>query len=560
MSPLPRLLRLMLPFRWWILAGVLLSFAVTGASVGLMAVSAYLISKAALAKDMTDLALWITGVRFFAVSRAGLRYVERYVTHLATFRILTRLRVWFYKAIEPLAPARLQSLRSGDLLSRIVADIETLENFYLRVVIPPLAAALVTMLACLLLGSFDARLAAALLLFILLTGVALPLISQRLSRQPAAAAIGQRGELTAALVDDIQGMADLLAYGQEQAYQAKALRLSAALNRVQEQLAWVRGLGNGLAALFTGLAGLTVLFLAIPLVTQGQIAGVFLALLPLTAIAAFEAVQPLAHTWQTLESSEAAARRLFELIDSEPAVADPLLLPSTNRPIYQSTDPLAPSGLAIEVRDLRFRYAADEPLVLDGLSFSAPAGGRVVITGPNGSGKSSLVNLLLRFWDYEGGTIRIGGRDLRELPADEARSLLAVAPQHTHLFNTTIRDNLRLANPDASDDDLIAACQAAQLHDFIASLPQGYDTLVGENGLRLSGGERQRLAIARALLKDAPILILDEATSHLDAVTEQRLWQSLAGFMVGRTVLIISHRQVGLAQFHQVALKPAPQP
>ena len=312
----------MAPFRWWILAGVLLSFAVTGASVGLMAVSAYLISKAALARDMTDLAVWITGVRFFAVSRAALRYAERYVTHLATFRILTRLRVWFYRAIEPLAPARLASYRSGDLLARTVADIETLENFYLRVVIPPLAAALVTLLACLFLGSFDVRLGVALFVFILLTGVALPLASRGLSRQPAVAAVTLRAELNAALVDEIQGIADLLAYGMEDAYQAKTARLSQQLNRAQERLAAVRGLGNGLAALFTSLAGLTVLFLAIRLVTAGQIDGVFLALLPLTAIASFEAVQPLAQAMQMLESSRAAATRIFELIDAEPAVVD----------------------------------------------------------------------------------------------------------------------------------------------------------------------------------------------------------------------------------------------
>jgi thiol reductant ABC exporter CydC subunit len=549
MSSIPRLLKLMLPFRWWILAGVLLSFAVTGASVGLMAVSAYLISKAALARDMTDLAVWITGVRFFAVSRAALRYAERYVTHLATFRILTSLRVWFYRAIEPLAPARLQQYRSGDLLARTVADIETLENFYLRVVIPPLAAALVTLLACLFLGSFDVWLGVALLGFLLLTGVALPLASRWLSRQPAAEAIAARAELNAVLVDQIQGMADLMAYGQEEAYQTGTMQLSQRLNRAQRRLATVRGLGNGLAALFTSLAALTVLFIAIPLVTAGRIDGVFLALLPLVAIAAFEAVQPLSHAWQMLESSEAAARRIFELTDAKPAVPD--VPTGTSLPIRQPTS-LPQPGFAIDVRDLRFRYASEEPWVLDGLSFTVPAGGCAVITGPNGSGKSSLVNLLLRFWDYEGGTIRIGGHDLRALPADDARRLLAVVSQHTHLFNTTIRDNLRLANPDASETDLIAACHLAQLDHFVQSLPQGYDTLVGENGLLLSGGERQRLAIARAILKDAPILVLDEATSQLDAVTEQRLMQSLAPFMAGRTTLIITHRPAGLAGADQV--------
>ena len=391
-----RLLKLMAPFRWWILAGVLLSFATTGASVGLMAVSAYLISKAALVTDTADLNVIITGVRFFAISRAALRYAERYVTHLATFRILTRLRVWFYRAIEPLAPARLMQYRSGDLLTRIVADIETLENFYLRVVIPPLAAVLVTILGCLILGSFDVWLAVALLVFIVLTGVVLPLASRWLSRQPAAELIATRAELNASLVDEVQGIADLLAYGQEDAYQARALSLSQQLNRLQERLAAIRGMGNGLAALFTSLAALTVLFMAIPLVTAGRIDGVFLALLPLTAIASFEAVQPLAHALQMLESSQAAARRIFELIDSKPA-GDATL----SRLRRRTSNPARPS--AIEVRDLRFRYSPDEPPVLDGVSFSVPAGGRVALVGANGSGKSTVVNLLLRFWDYRRG-------------------------------------------------------------------------------------------------------------------------------------------------------------
>ena len=551
MVTLVRLLKLMAPFRWWILAGVLLSFATTGASVGLMAVSAYLISKAALVTDTADLNVIITGVRFFAISRAALRYAERYVTHLATFRILTRLRVWFYRAIEPLAPARLMQYRSGDLLTRIVADIETLENFYLRVVIPPLAAVLVTILGCAILGSFDVWLAVALLAFIVLTGVILPLASRWLSRQPAAELIATRAELNASLVDEVQGIADLLAYGQEDAYQARALSLSQQLSRVQERLAAIRGMGNGLAALFTSLAALTVLFMAIPLVTAGKIDGVFLALLPLTAIACFEAVQPLAHAFQMLESSQAAARRIFELIDSEPAVIDPVAPAPLDLPSDQPP--------AIEVRDLRFRYSPDEPPVLDGVSFSVPAGGRVALVGANGSGKSTVVNLLLRFWDTDEGTIRIGGRELHTMRADDVRDLLGVVPQHTHLFNASIRDNLYLANPEASEADLMAACQQAQVHEFIQGLPQGYDTLVGENGLLLSGGERQRLAIARAILKDAPILILDEATSHLDALTAARVWQSLDRFMAGRTTIIISHQRAHLAHVDQtISLDTAP--
>ena len=537
---LTRLVGLIAPFRTWIALGVLLSTATIGASVGLMAVSAYLISKAVLVTEVTDLSLAITGVRFFAIARAALRYAERYITHLATFRILAHLRVWFYRSVEPLAPAGLAGHRSGDLLARIIADIETLENFYVRVIVPPVAAALVTALACLILGLFDARLAMALLAFLVLTGVALPLAARWLSRQPAAATIATRAGLNAALVDEIQGLADLLAYGQERAQQARTLAASAQLNQAQERLATIRGLANGLAALFTSLAALTVLLLAIPLVRGGQIDGVFLALIPLTAIASFEAVQPLSQALQYLEASQAAARRLYEIIDAPPQVSDP-------------QHPLPPpASFDIAVDDLSFAYAPGEPLALHGVTFAIPAGSRIAIVGPSGSGKSTLANLLLRFWDYEQGHIRLGGGELKAFAADEVRAAIGIVPQQTHLFNATIRDNLALADPDLTDEGMIAACQQAQIHDFIASLPAGYDTWIGENGLRLSGGERQRLAIARAIVKDAPLLILDEATTHLDAVTERRLWTALAEFMAGRTVIIIAHRLTGLEGVDQI--------
>lgn len=540
MSPIRRLLALIRPFVWWIVAGVLLGFATIGSSVGLMVVSAYLISKAAIATDVTQLSMAIAGVRLFALSRAGFRYGERYVTHLATFRILTRLRGWFYRAIEPLAPARLQEVHSGDLLTRIGADIETLENFYIRVVVPPLVAVLVTGLACAILGTFDAVLAAALLVFLLLTGIVLPLTSRWLSQQPAGEAVLARAKLNATLVDQIQGMADMLAYNQETMLRERTMRLNDQLNGLHQRLAVIRGMGNGLAALFTSLAALVVLALAIPLVTGGQIEGVYLALLPLTAIASFEAVQPLAQAFQMLESSRAAALRLFELIDAPPAVIDP-------------PQPVAlPDSFGLVVQDLRFRYTPAEPVALDGVSFKVPPGSRLGIVGSSGAGKSTLANLLLRFWDYDEGSIQLGGVELRDLAADEARDLVGVVAQHTHLFNTTVRDNLLMAKPEASDEEMIVACRQAQLHDFVLSQPEGYNTMVGENGLKLSGGERQRLAIARTILKGAPVLILDEATTHLDSLTEARVWEGLAQFMAGRTVLVISHQQAGMAYVDEV--------
>ncbi len=556
MNALPRLFRLIGPLRWWLVLGVLLSFAASGASVGLLAVSAYLISKAAVSTTLVDLSLLITGVRFFAIARAALRYSERYINHKATFRILTRLRVWFYTAIEPLAPAALADSHSGDLLARIGADIETLENFYLRVLIPPLVAALVTAVACGILGAFDSRLAWALLFFVLVTGVALPLASRLLSRQAAAAVIGLRGKLNIGLLDTVQGMADLLAYGQADIQQARVETLTRQLHRQQERLALVRGVSSGLGTLFTGLAGLTVLGLAILLVHSGGLDGVWLALLPITAIAAFEAVQPLSQSLQWLEISQAAAQRIFALIDTPPAVVETPITggvsSKTDAPPRAVFAPKRGAAPALSFSNVRFRYAAGQPWALDGLDLQIPGGSSVAIMGANGSGKSTIVNLLLRFWEYPHGSIRVDGVELRDLAVDEARALCSVVPQQTHLFNATIRDNLYLAAPDAGDEQLVAACRQAQIHDWIAGLPQGYDTLIGENGLLLSGGERQRLAIARAILKDAPILILDEATAQLDALTEQALLASLRPFMAGRTTIVITHRRAALAGVDEV--------
>ena len=547
MSTFTRLLKLLAPFKWWVAFGVLLSFLTIGSSVGLMAMSAYLISKAALVTDISDIALAITAVRLFAILRAVFRYLERYYTHTATFRILTQLRVWLFSALEPLAPARLMAYRSGDLLTRIVGDIETLENFYVRVIIPPIAAVFVTIFACLILGAFDKSLAVALLIFLALTGVVLPLISRWLSQRPATTLIATRADLNALLVDEIQGLPDLLAFDQAQHHAARVLSLSSLLNRTQEQLALLRGVSNGLAALFTSLAGLTVLMLAIPLVSGGQIEGVYLALLPLTAIASFEAVQPLSLALQQLEASQAAGRRLFELIDTPPAVSEPK---HAERNEVESKR-AATDNYTISFNNVRFRYNVNDPWALDDVSFSVPSGKRVAIMGPSGSGKSTLVNLLLRFWEYDEGQITIGGSDVRNDRADDVRVLLGVVSQQVHLFNATVQDNLLLANPDATDEQIRAACQQAQLSDFIETLPQGYNTLIGENGVLLSGGERQRLAIARVILKNAPILILDEATANLDTLTEQRLMQSLEPFMVDRTVLIISHRRVAIEHIDQ---------
>ena len=304
-------------------------------------------------------------------------------------------------------------------------------------------------------------------------------------------------------------------------------------------MAAMAGLSTALISLLTSAAAILTLVITIPLVRGGQLDGVMLAVLVLAAITSFEAVQPLPAAYQHLSSNLEAARRLFDLTEDSPTPKSPLHFMGRGLESPQHVNQLA-------VHDLKFRYGPGESLALDGVSFTLAAGQTLAVVGASGAGKSTLVNVLLRFWDYEGGDIRLDGRDVRDYTPEEVRAQMSVVSQSTYLFNDTLRANLCIAKADASEDDLIRAAQAAQLHAFIASLPHGYDTWIGEQGLRLSGGERQRLALARAILKDAPILILDEATANLDTLTERAILQTIHTTLAGRTTLMITHRLIGL--------------
>jgi ATP-binding cassette, subfamily C, bacterial CydC len=529
-SDLRRLLRLVLPHWPWLAAAGLVGVVAIGSNVALMGLSAYLISKAAIASSVAELALAVTGVRVLAISRATFRYLERYTTHRVMFRILATLRVWFYRAIEPLAPARLVHRRSGDLLARSVSDVDALEDFYIKVLMPPLVAAVVVASVCIIYGLFDVAIGLVLAFFLVITGVMLPLVSRRLAATQTASTARMRGDVSAMLIDEVQGLPDLVALDAASDHRARLLARARELDRARQRTGAIEGVSNALGGLFASLAGLSVLVLAIPLVTAGEVEGVFLAALPLAAIAAFEAVQPLSRSLQSLDVTLASARRLFELIEAQPAVLDPAMAAAP------------PARYEIDIRGLSFRYHEAEPWVLRDLDLQVAQGERVAIVGPSGCGKSTLVSLLLRFWDYELGAMRIGGRELRELRADDTRAMFSVVPQDVHLFNASIEDNLAVAAAAADGEAMALACRIAQLDGFLASLPHGYDTVVGEDGLLLSGGERRRLAIARAVLRDAPIVILDEVTADLDSTTEAALWPALEPWLAGRTVLVISHR------------------
>jgi ATP-binding cassette subfamily C protein CydC len=533
-SPLRRLLSLAAPVRWWVLLAVLASFGALAANVALMAAAPYLISKATLVTGFAALAVAVTAVRAFAIARAALRYSERYVAHLAALRVLTQIRVWLFRAIEPLAPGGLRAFRGGDLLARTVADVDTLDAFFVRGIVPPAAAILTVVLACAILGAVAPLLGVVALAFLALGGLGLPLAARRRARRPSERLIRARADLHAGFAGDLAGLADLTAFGREDRLASDLGRHSRSMGREQHTLASVRGASAAAGSILAGLAGLTVLVIAIPAVREGSIDGVFLASLPLVAFAAFEAVHPLGDAFREVELSRAAAVRTFEIADA-PA---PILEPVHALPL--------PSHPSVELRHVRFRYDERSPLVLDDVSLSLRPGEWLGLTGPSGAGKTTIVGLLLRFADAGSGAVLLDGVDVRRFGSEEVRARIGVVPQQVYLFNGTLRDNLLVADGGADDTRIAEACDRSGLGPFVRSLPSGFDTLVGDDGLKLSGGERQRVAIARVFLKDAPIMILDEATANLDAATEAEVLANVRVFARGKTMLVISHRPAAL--------------
>ncbi|QGU33065.1 thiol reductant ABC exporter subunit CydC [Thermochromatium tepidum] len=543
MNELRPLWRLFRPYRGWMLFGTLVALLTLLANVALMAAAGWFLTAMATAGAAGVTINYFTPaalIRGSAILRTVGRYGERLINHEATFRLIAGLRVWFYRHLEPLAPARLQQYHSGDLLSRIRADIDALDTLYVRVLIPLAVAGLSLLLFTGFLLFHHPVLALTGLGFWLLAGVGLPLWSQVRGREPGRRIAADEAALRAAVIDGVQGLAELGVYGAAEHQAQRIATLSRDLIAEQGRLSSDQGLTQAGVGLCANLSLWLLLWIAIPLVDDGRLMPPHLAMLALFTLASFESVAPLAPAFQMLGRTQAAARRLFAIVDTKPAVSEP------------SAPSPRPERFDIEFRDVSFTYPGASRPALSGIRLAVPQGGRVAVIGATGSGKSTLFNLLLRFWTPDAGSIHLGGYDILDFHGDDLRRSIAVVSQHTHLFAASIRENLRIAAPEASQEALESACRVAQIHDFIAGLPEGYDTWVGETGVRLSGGQGRRIAVARALLKDAPILLLDEPTEGLDADTERELMRALDTLMVGRTVLLITHRPAGLDWVDQV--------
>jgi ATP-binding cassette subfamily C protein CydC len=540
-SGLRRIVREALALRSGVAGTILAGAAMIVSAIGLMATAAALLARAALQPPLGDLRLVIVGVRAFGIARPVFRYLERVVAHHTTFGLLKRVRVWFFRALIPLAPARLVEQRRGDLLTRAVADIETLDQIVIRVISPPAVALLTAAAASTLLWWFHPSLGLLLFAFMVGGGTLAPLVTWRAGLPLGRDLSTARSRLGTVVVDAVEGAAELVAARRERAAGRDVRRLGAEVERHRARLATLEASSAALAQVASQLAVWSLLVVAIPLVRSGVIDGIEMTVVVLASFAAFEAIAPLGAAAAHASSQAEAAERVFEIVDARPRV------------VFDGRETsVADPTLCVE--GVHFAYPGTQHRVLGCVDLEVRAGARIAVVGPSGSGKSTLAHLLVRFWDPDTGRITIGGRDVRDLTEEALRANVGFIAQRTEILTGTIRDNLALARPDASESEMLEALAAARLDGIAARLPRGLDAPVGQAGARLSGGEQQRLALARAHLRATPILVLDEPTAHLDAITARDVLDALFDVAATRTCIMITHELALASRFDEIAL------
>lgn len=544
-EPTRRLLRLALPLWPGFALSIVLGLATVASGVGLLATAAYLIAAAALGPSIADLQVAIVGVRALGLLRGLLRYAERYVSHNMAFQLLAELRGYFFEKLIPRSPAGLDAEHSGELTGRMVDDIEALQYLFIRGIAPPLVALLSTLVLAWLLLPISPPWAIAHVGLMVLAGAILPLCLQRSAKQPSAAWTIARSRMQRTTTEMVQGLPDILAFGQRDWIRRRMEAASTSAAKAQQRAAAIESLGAGLTTALTFLSPVFALWLLQPLVETGAVSGVALVVLVVTALASFEAVEPMAAAMHGLAQSEAAAAHVFRVIDAPPPVDEP----AVERPLPARTD-LTVDGLCV-------RYPGSSELSLTDLNFALPAGHRLAVIGPTGAGKSTLMEVLVRFRPYAKGRVEIGGVELSTMSGAQARQIFTLVRQQPAFFSGSLRSNLLLANAQADEIALRQSIELAGLLPFVASLPAGLDTQLGEGGVGLSAGQRQRLALAQALLRNSPILLLDEPTAHIDRKLAREVLNNILDRPGGQSVLLITHDVFGLESMNEILVLEA---
>jgi thiol reductant ABC exporter CydC subunit len=548
MSSLPRVLAFARVAHSRFALAVLTGALALGAAVGLMATSAWLISRAAEHPPILTLTVAIAAVRALSLGRGVLRYAERLAGHSAALDVLRKLRVAVWKRLEVIAPASLPEYRSGDLLARLVADVDAVADVFLRVLIPAAVAALACAGTVALLYWLLPSAGLALLVTMLFAAVAVPWLTARVGQRAERQLAPLRGRLFALTVELIQGAPDLIAFGAARHRLSLLADLDRELANAQACSARTSGLGAGLTALAAGFAGWAALALGASAVHSGALSGVTLAVIVLIPVAAFEAVTILPPAAQHLQRGRRSAARVTDVLDRAGPVREPAV-PAA----------LPPGPYTVRVVGLGAHWPGTGTLALNGVDLELGPGQRVAVVGPSGSGKTTLASVLVRFLDPSAGVVTLNGVDITTLAGDDVRRVVKLCAQDGHLFDTTVEENVRLARRSATPEALRAALAKVRLLEWVDSLPQGVQTPVGEHGAQVSGGQRQRIALARALLADSPVLLLDEPAEHLDLPTADALTVDLLAATAGHTTLFVTHRLTGLEAVDEVVVLHAGQ-
>ena len=540
MNTVFRLTGFLKAYPWRVAGAILLGIGTIFAGIGLLSSSGYLISEAALQPPILDLMVLIVAVRFFGLSRAALRYAERLLSHDVTFRLLMNMRSYFFRALTALPASRLLGYQSGSLLSSLTSDIDELQNFYVRVFSPVIVAVIVILAVFYFLSYFSTTAAAATLVMLSLNATAVPVLVRSLASGYGKKQMELRSKLNQHWVESCQLMKEARLFGKLGAQNQETERLSRELAEVERKQAFITGLQDSLSNWMQYAAVFLALIIVVPLVIIGSLSGVMVALVLLAVMASFEATQNLGTAFQYLESSEKSASNLMNLATQRS---------DSDETTHSDSTKLLTGPLQFD--NVSFGY--ENTPVLKQVSFVAKRGRSTAVIGPTGCGKSTLVNLLMKFYEPGEGSIRIGDEPVDKLNPDLVRKSASVVDQHTYIFNDTLRNNLDFG-AGFDDKKLMQVLEVAELGYWFKELPQGFDTILGEHGKNLSGGERQRLAIARAILKNTDIWILDEPTANLDTITEQSIMQTIRRITRDKTVLWITHRLVEMNRFDEIVV------